>query len=68
MQQRVDALTVGLVRCTLARLHARQPAGRQVTAEEVAAGIAFLAQPGSGSSVGSYLTIDGGMATVRPRS
>lgn len=36
-----------------------------VTAEEVAAGIVFLAQPGNNSSVGSFLTIDGGMATVR---
>jgi 2-keto-3-deoxy-L-fuconate dehydrogenase len=51
-------------------LNARQPLGRLVTADEVAAGIAYLASPLAASVTGTALAIDGGMAglRVRPRS
>jgi 2-keto-3-deoxy-L-fuconate dehydrogenase len=51
-------------------LNARQPLGRLVTADEVAAGIAYLAGPLAASVTGTALAIDGGMAglRVRPRS
>ena len=48
-----------------AALIARQPHGRLVTPEEVAAAIAFLANPQSGSTTGTALTVDGGMTTLR---
>ncbi len=53
-----------------AALNARQPLGRLVTADEVAAGIAYLASPLAASVTGTALAIDGGMAglRVRPRS
>ena len=53
-----------------AALNARQPMGRLVTADEVAAGIAYLASPLSASVTGTALAIDGGMAglRLRPRS
>ena len=53
-----------------AALNARQPLGRLVTAEEVAAGIAYLASPLAASVTGTALAIDGGMAglRIRPRS
>ena len=53
-----------------AALEARQPMGRLVTAEEVAAGIAYLASPLASSVTGTALAIDGGMQglRVRPRS
>jgi 2-keto-3-deoxy-L-fuconate dehydrogenase len=50
-----------------AALEARQPMGRLVTADEVAAGIAYLASPLAGSVTGTALAIDGGMAGLRPR-
>jgi NAD(P)-dependent dehydrogenase (short-subunit alcohol dehydrogenase family) len=50
-----------------AALAARQPMGRLVSADEVAAGIAYLASPGSGAVTGTALAIDGGMAGVRTR-
>ena len=46
-------------------LRARQPIGRLVTAEEVAQAIAYLASPLSGSTTGTVLGVDGGMATLR---
>jgi NAD(P)-dependent dehydrogenase (short-subunit alcohol dehydrogenase family) len=50
-----------------AALSARQPTGRLVSAEEVAAAIAYLASPGSGSTTGTALAVDGGMAGLRLR-
>jgi len=50
-----------------AALEQRQPMGRLVTAEEVAAGIAYLASPAAASVTGTALAIDGGMAGLRPR-
>jgi 2-keto-3-deoxy-L-fuconate dehydrogenase len=48
-----------------AALVARQPHGRLVAATEVAAAIAFLASPSSGSTTGAALAIDGGMSGLR---
>jgi 2-keto-3-deoxy-L-fuconate dehydrogenase len=50
-----------------AALNARQPLGRLVTADEVAAGIAYLASPLAGSVTGTSLAVDGGMAGLRVR-
>ena len=50
-----------------AALAARQPMGRLVSAEEVAAGIAYLASPAASSVTGTALAIDGGMAGLRLR-
>jgi 2-keto-3-deoxy-L-fuconate dehydrogenase len=51
-------------------LEHRQPMGRLVSADEVAAAIAYLASPLAASVTGTTLAIDGGMAAVRirPRS
>jgi 2-keto-3-deoxy-L-fuconate dehydrogenase len=53
-----------------AALEARQPHGRLVSAGEIAAAIVFLASPASGSTTGTSLAVDGGMAglRLRPRS
>ena len=53
-----------------AALNARQPMGRLVSADEVAAGIAYLASPLASSVTGTALPIDGGMSglRIRPRS
>jgi NAD(P)-dependent dehydrogenase (short-subunit alcohol dehydrogenase family) len=48
-----------------ARLEARQPMGRLVTAEEVAHAIAYLASPLSASTTGTILAVDGGMFGLR---
>jgi 2-keto-3-deoxy-L-fuconate dehydrogenase len=50
-----------------AALNARQPHGRLVTAAEVAAAIAYLASPRSGSTTGISLAVDGGMQGLRLR-
>jgi NAD(P)-dependent dehydrogenase (short-subunit alcohol dehydrogenase family) len=50
-----------------AALAARQPTGRLVSAEEVAAAIVFLAGPSAGSVTGTSLAVDGGMAGLRLR-
>lgn len=47
------------------RLEARQPIGRLVSADEVAHAIAYLADPRSGSTTGTILAVDGGMASLR---
>lgn len=53
-----------------AALNARQPHGRLVAADEVAAGIVYLASPLSGSNTATVLPVDGGMQNLRlrPRS
>ena len=48
------------------RLAARQPTGRLVTAEEVAAAVVYLASPAAGAVTGTSLAVDGGMAGLRP--
>jgi NAD(P)-dependent dehydrogenase (short-subunit alcohol dehydrogenase family) len=50
-----------------AALEARQPHGRLVSAEEIAAAIAYLASPASGSTAGVVLHVDGGMDSLRLR-
>ena len=53
-----------------AALNARQPIGRLVSADEVAAGIAYLASPLASSVTGTAVAIDGGMSglRIRPRT
>jgi 2-keto-3-deoxy-L-fuconate dehydrogenase len=53
-----------------AALSSRQPHGRLVTGEEVAAAIGYLAGSDSGSTTGTTLVVDGGLTTLRlrPRS
>jgi NAD(P)-dependent dehydrogenase (short-subunit alcohol dehydrogenase family) len=50
-----------------AALEARQPHGRLVSAEEIAAAVAYLAGPSAGSTTGTALAVDGGMAGLRLR-
>jgi 2-keto-3-deoxy-L-fuconate dehydrogenase len=49
----------------LEALRARQPSGRLVAAEEVAAAIAYLASPLAGATTGTVLAVDGGMQGLR---
>ncbi|NUR88870.1 MAG: SDR family oxidoreductase [Nonomuraea sp.] len=50
-----------------AALNARQPMGRLVSAQEVAAAIAYLAGPEAGATTGTSLAVDGGMQGLRLR-
>ncbi|TDE35214.1 SDR family oxidoreductase [Nonomuraea mesophila] len=50
-----------------AALSARQPMGRLVSAEEVAAAIAYLAGPEASATTGTVLAVDGGMQGLRLR-
>lgn len=50
-----------------AALAARQPTGRLVTADEVAAAVLYLAGPSAGATTGTALAVDGGMAGLRLR-
>lgn len=51
-------------------LAARQPMGRLVSADEVAAASCYLASPAAGSTTGTILAVDGGMygLRIRPKS
>jgi 2-keto-3-deoxy-L-fuconate dehydrogenase len=50
-----------------AALAARQPSGRLVSAQEVAAAIAYLASPFASATTGTALAVDGGMDGLRLR-
>jgi len=50
-----------------AALAARQPTGKLVKADDVAAAIAYLASPAAASVTGTALAVDGGMAGLRLR-
>jgi 2-keto-3-deoxy-L-fuconate dehydrogenase len=50
-----------------AALESRQPTGRLVTADEVAAAVLYLASPSAGATTGTALAVDGGMAGLRIR-
>ncbi|MFD3654735.1 SDR family NAD(P)-dependent oxidoreductase [Streptomyces sp. NPDC058620] len=50
-----------------AALNARQPLGRLVSADEVAAAVIYLAGPSAASVTGTSLAVDGGMQGLRPR-
>jgi len=50
-----------------AALEARQPTGRLVTGDEVAAAVLYLAGPLAGATTGTSLAVDGGMAGLRLR-
>lgn len=49
-------------------LEARQPHGRLVRAEEVAAAVGYLASPLAGSTTGINLVVDGGLQALRLRT
>lgn len=51
-----------------AALEARQPIGRMVTAEEIAATVCFLADPSIGALTGAAVAVDGGMKDLRTRT
>jgi NAD(P)-dependent dehydrogenase (short-subunit alcohol dehydrogenase family) len=51
-----------------AALNARQPIGRLVEPDEVAAAIAYLVSPAAGAVTGTTLAVDGGVAALRPRT
>lgn len=50
-----------------AALEQRQPHGRLVTADEVAAAVRYLVGPHAGSTTGTFIEVDGGMARLRLR-
>ncbi|MDW4572161.1 SDR family oxidoreductase [Microbacterium sp. M3] len=50
-----------------AALEARQPHGRLVSAAEVAGAVLYLVSPQSGSTTGTFIEVDGGMAALRLR-
>ncbi len=50
-----------------AALEARQPTGRMVSADEVAAAIAYLVSPSASATTGTSLAVDGGMQGLRLR-
>ncbi|WP_405619828.1 SDR family NAD(P)-dependent oxidoreductase [Streptomyces sp. NBC_01508] len=50
-----------------AALEARQPTGRLVSADEVAAAVVYLASPAAAAVTGTALAVDGGMQGLRLR-
>ncbi len=50
-----------------AALEARQPHGRLVGPDEVAAAVRYLVGPSASSTTGSYIEVDGGMVPLRMR-
>ncbi|MEU3889922.1 SDR family oxidoreductase [Streptomyces sp. NPDC029041] len=50
-----------------AALNARQPIGRLVTADEIAAAVVYLASPAAASVTGTALAVDGGTQGLRLR-
>ena len=50
-----------------AALEARQPHGRLVSADEVAAAVLYLVSPLAGSTTGTFIEVDGGMSGLRLR-
>ena len=50
-----------------AALEARQPHGRLVSPDEVAGAVLYLVSPQSGSTTGTSIEVDGGMAALRLR-
>lgn len=50
-----------------AALEARQPHGRLVSADEVAAAVLYLVSPLAGSTAGTFIEVDGGMSGLRLR-
>jgi NAD(P)-dependent dehydrogenase (short-subunit alcohol dehydrogenase family) len=61
----LGAAAAGRPQAELQALAARQPSGRLVAAEEVAAAIAYLASPLAGATTGTVLAVDGGMHGLR---
>jgi 2-keto-3-deoxy-L-fuconate dehydrogenase len=51
-----------------AALAARQPHGRLVTPDEVAAAVAYLVDPAASSTTGTSLAVDGGLDALRLRT
>lgn len=51
-----------------AALEARQPHGRLVSPDEVAAAVAYLVGPSAASTTGTFIEVDGGMAQLRVRA
>jgi len=47
------------------KLEARQPMGRMVSADEVAAAMLYLVSPAAGGTTGMSLAVDGGMSGLR---
>jgi NAD(P)-dependent dehydrogenase (short-subunit alcohol dehydrogenase family) len=50
-----------------AALEARQPHGRLVSPDEVAAAVLYLVSPDAGSTTGTCIEVDGGMSALRLR-
>jgi NAD(P)-dependent dehydrogenase (short-subunit alcohol dehydrogenase family) len=49
----------------LAHVHSRQPNGRLITAEEIAASVCHLASDLAGATTGTSMVVDGGVLAIR---